>query len=647
MTSAISLDARALERFDVPVIRVGFDAKVRYANQAALNLAGLKDYKDVDLAALLAQPEEWKAVQRHLQTRAQGEPASYPIQLRRADDGRIVPVKVYAIPEVGPDGTVIGSMAFITNEHEARISQEMHKAIERTRSSKDILDRVHALLRQLIDYDSLRVSAISKSRKHLCQLYCSMPEPKSYRWWRIRPHVEAMIDDDQPKNIDVDELFSRPGFLAMRDEPATAGWLRYGFKNLLSIPVKRGSDVVAWLCLETTRAEPFPRSAFDTCARLPLSEAVLMALHYEEGRRRDVVIELIQELAKGNDPKPEIAAPGASPDSVLRSESKRAADILVQKCASEFGWEHVSIFRHDEENNRLRPLSQAGLALPEDFSIASNEGLVGRAFEKQETVIVGDVRLDDRYKKGVENIISELCVPVPGSRSRWVVNIESTLENAFAEEEVETVQMLVREAGSILDRTAMLETRDATLASIKDAVIETDRRGTIRDANRAAANLLGVKRRKELRGRRLSEFFPDRTLKTAIERGEHFSRREASLKAGEREEVSVLISGALLPQDLGGKVFVISDLSYARQIQQLDMINEVFRQAALESRVPLAIAVAGVRELAETNSQHRAECVDKILRQLRKVDLPLERLLHLARPGEPHPQPREEATGER
>ena len=44
-------------------------------------------------------------------------------------------------------------------------------------------------------------------------------------------------------------------------------------------------------------------------------------------------------------------------------------------------------------------------------------------------------------------------------------------ENAFAEEEVSTVEMLVREAGSILERATLLEMREAVLASVNDAVI--------------------------------------------------------------------------------------------------------------------------------------------------------------------------------
>jgi signal transduction histidine kinase len=100
-------------------------------------------------------------------------------------------------------------------------------------------------------------------------------------------------------------------------------------------------------------------------------------------------------------------------------------------------------------------------------------------------------------------------------------------------------------------------------------------------------------------------------------------------ESGRHEQVPIMISGAQLPPDLGGKVFVLSDVTYHKELKRLDLIKEVFRQAALETRVPLALAATYLAQAPE-ELNWQADAVGRILRQMRKADLPLERLLRLA-----------------
>jgi hypothetical protein len=102
--------------------------------------------------------------------------------------------------------------------------------------------------------------------------------------------------------------------------------------------------------------------------------------------------------------------------------------------------------------------------------------------------------------------------------------------------------------------------------------------------------------------------------------------------------VPVLISAAPLPTDLGGKVFVASDLTNQRRVEQMELLKNVFRQIASEIRIPLALAATFLGDAA-TQKEAASELIDKSLKQIRKADLPLERVIRLSTIADDTPLP--------
>jgi hypothetical protein len=112
-----------------------------------------------------------------------------------------------------------------------------------------------------------------------------------------------------------------------------------------------------------------------------------------------------------------------------------------------------------------------------------------------------------------------------------------------------------------------------------------------------------------------------------VARDEMESMRVELRRKGAR--VPVLLSGATLPQGLGGKVYVASDLRFSEKLEQMQALKRVFRSIAAEMRIPLSLACSFVNEMPnddETVNDLRAKAVA----QLRKADLPLERILRLS-----------------
>jgi PAS domain S-box-containing protein len=623
MSSTVKLNPSALDaldRFDVGVIRLDAGQVVIALSKAARRLVAPVDMIGQHIGVLFPDPNEWSKMQAEFRARHEGRPGAYETEFTRPSDGVRVPVGILAVAEVDEAGEVVGSIGFIRDLREARVDRAMHLAIETKRSGQDLLATIAAELGRLVPFDAFRVNAISQRREHLRQLYATDADAafaRIYRWWPMPEFGRALMDREHTRLYDLEQFFRQPEWAEIaRTDPATRDYLAKGYKHVLSLPVIEGERVVAFVSLDSKSAEsPYGPEIVALCERLPLASAVRMALNHEEQDRLRFSLKLIAELGK------------------VSHDIGKVSQALVDRLAEHFGWEHVAVFQRDEDSGGFRVLSQAGKGdgrLPEGFVLGEKEGIIGKAFAQEGPVNVPDVSKVPDYLPGVEGIQSELAVRVPGAVVRWVLNVESKLRDAFAAEEEEAVNPLVREAGFILERAALLHMRTAILRSINDAVIETDRQGIIRDANPGAERLFG-RRLSDLKETSFGRVLLDQAVAKAALQTD-FACQETTVVMRDGKHVPVLLSGATLPKDLGGRVFVASDLTYHKEIQRIDVLKEVFRQAALETRVPLALAAGWVARLGEMK-EPAPEAAEKILKQLRKVDLPLERLMRLSAGG--------------
>jgi PAS domain-containing protein len=285
-------------------------------------------------------------------------------------------------------------------------------------------------------------------------------------------------------------------------------------------------------------------------------------------------------------------------------------------------------------------------------------GLIGKAHLDGKAVNAGDVRSDawaGHYHGLIESTRSELVLPVPGTEGRWLLNIESAFRDAFEDDEQASVEAQLRVAGFILERMSAFELASAVLKSIADAVIQTNELGVIVDVNPAAEKLLGRKR-DELVQRNLDLFViiegapteepprddvdnwvtsdtgvptdsPAAALMRVLDSPEPLPLK---LKRSNDVLVPVLMSAANLNGRVGGRVYVASDLSAQKRIERMEVLNKVFRQIVSEIRVPLALADAFLEQASTESVVQAHEHAEKARRQLRKADLPLERVLWAA-----------------
>lgn len=143
-----------------------------------------------------------------------------------------------------------------------------------------------------------------------------------------------------------------------------------------------------------------------------------------------------------------------------------------------------------------------GLTLP-PFKIG--EGLVGHAAQHKEVVLVPDVSVDPRYIKVVEDVRSELVVPIlQKGRCIGVFDLESPELDAFGKRHVEVLTVLASQAAVAIENARLYE-------AVRDNEDRLERE--VRFAQRVQAALLPSALPRKFRGVSVAaQFAPAREL---------------------------------------------------------------------------------------------------------------------------------------
>lgn len=644
-TIVVRLKRSALEdpAFPLGIVRLSPERRITYMNRAAREMAG-PAANEGDLLSELPVDEEGKsALDAAMQDRDQGKGTTYRLGMFRSDLQRISYGTVSAMPEYDEAGNVTGSVGFIVEQDLKDVTLRIHQAVEKCETSESLYKALDHELRGVIAFDTMMVTGISSDRNHLQALFES-PGQTVYsvptKWWPMQPFIRKMIEPFHPGELDLEEMFARPEFVEYaRTDEDFRNFKDEKYRHALRIGVTDSGKLRAIISLLRKSESPFSEGEVRRCMQLPVSEAGTAALALDREQRLELRLRLIRQVAEGAEDIP------------------RVSRLLVEELKNHYGWAHVSLFQVDLDGELLRLVCQAGEKehrLREGYTQKVTEGLLGRSFQHDKIINIGDVKtsaLAHGYVQGIPTTVSEMIVPlsVPGSRLRWLLNVESPLRAAFSEEDQTDLKLLLQVVGLILDRAATMDLKAKIVDAVADGVIITSSAGIVQEINPAALRMLGNRRPEEVRERPLSGFF-------AIPEDEDDANTSALFKLaadmqGSPEEIfvredcppmkaqwllpnrqrhNVRLTSARLPADLGGKVFLAMDLTGQERVRRLESLTEVLHQLATETRVPLALAATFLDEAVASKPKRVAiELIDSALRQIRKANLPLERVLRV------------------
>jgi len=322
------------------------------------------------------------------------------------------------------------------------------------------------------------------------------------------------------------------------------------------------------------------------------------------------------------------------------STAKDIATLLANRLAEHFQWHHVAIFQAVESENIFRLLAEVsdldrGELPIKDQTQSIRAGVLGKVYQTGTPVNSPDLYSDDDLRtifvKGWEGIQSVLCLPIVWDQKvQWLLDVEDERTSAFSKDDEEDLAIILGEAALIIGKLSAQYLLESVFQKSSDSVFFTDTRSVTVGGNPAAVALLGYRDAKQLTGP-FKRVFKDKVAGRRIVEATATAPTEVELLRGDGTSVSVLISGSALPEELSRKVFVAKDLTLVKRVQQLETLQKVFPEIALQSHTPLALAGTWIRDLkSRVESEEVSELCTKVLGQLRKTEISYDRLaLHL------------------
>lgn len=618
----VNLPVSALNQVPQGIARVDSSGALTYCNRSMLRMAGLASWEGHHLRDLF-QGEDLDAVLDGLRRRAALEGDDYQAQLTRPDGVR-VPIAITAFPETDADG-IVGTLALVRDLTLDTATSEMVKLVESISKTSDLLDAISTVLRRLVPFDLLQVLRLNKSRTHLRAIYPEVvSKERSYRWWFIPDGLRHLLESHEPlvlNNLEAWYQAQRAGGLPA--DPAIQQFIDDGFTGTMSLPVFQDGAQVASIVLCRKENRHFTEEEASLADKLPLTEAASVALRNETEGDLNFLIGLINDVAGAYD------------------TVRNVAQTVVKRIADHYAWDYVSIHQVDNANHQIRLIAQQtrqpGL-LSDRLVLGIDKGIVGEVHRTGQPVRVANIETDPVYKhifvahrKTITH--SELCVPI-GASAQWLINVEDEKTDAFCPEDESSLKKVATSLEALLRRTLDYNYRAAVVKNAKDAILLVDSDNIVVEANDAAAGLL---RRPvdAMVARPIAELLDGSDHAELLLQDESFDNHCAWMRRSDGKTVRVLLSVARLPDDSPGRVFIASDLSQYERSDELEMARDLFREITGQVKTPMSLAISWLRRFSQQTGQIGNDLPDKVLHQLQKAELTLDRMLLIERNGEP------------
>jgi sigma-B regulation protein RsbU (phosphoserine phosphatase) len=226
-----------------------------------------------------------------------------------------------------------------------------------------------------------------------------------------------------------------------------------GVKGLLAVPLRNKNRVIGALNLLSDRAGAFTRRDEEILAQFAVhvAQAIVNARLFEQERDHTATLETLTEIAR------EVAA-------ILDLDEVLSRIAILTKRVIDY--RTFGILLVNEATNQLEP--KVALQYGERTKMLTldvGSGLVGYAALHKEIVLVDDVLADPRYIAVVDDVRSELVIPLLlKDKCIGVFDLESPELAAFTPRHADMLSILASQAAVAIDNARLYEhVRDAEL----------------------------------------------------------------------------------------------------------------------------------------------------------------------------------------
>jgi PAS domain S-box-containing protein len=608
----------------LPAIKLDQDLKITYANNAAVTLLGTSEVFGSSVFDFF--PQTPKLDEQFCKRRA-GEGDMYEAELIRPTDGKRIPVSVTGMPVLDSNNKFAGAVGIIRSLERDKIAEAIQIHLQTQRNEVKLVESVAQELHKLVPFDYFGVSLYSHNLEHVSswiRLTRGEALEIGRRWWPIPPHFK----------VEMQESIAVPDFVTYLREHSLESYLRdasvqkfleQGYKAFLRIPITDRDRIVASLSLFSKQQATYSRAHIEQIKGLRIKQAIQLAIYYKNERKAQFRSDLIKEMIK-------------------LSTAKELAGLLASRLAKQYDWHHVAIFRVCKADKRIRLLAEsatngAGLLPQAQRDRSSRAGILGLVYKSRKPLNIPDVHAGEYsqiFVAGWSGIRSELCLPIIwDDKVQWLLNAEDQRVQAFSTDEEQEVAVILEEAAALLQRLSRQYLLESAFKSSSDAVIITDSKTKILETNAAAAQLLGHKNPRNLRGG-FKRLFKDTHIARRLLNAERTHGMEVDLVRADGTNVPVLISGVNLSNNIYRKVFIAKNLTSHRRLEHLEELKKLFQEVALQTHTPLALAKWWLEHLTRINSDREiGDVLAKILGQVKGLEITYDRLALLSSDVDP------------
>jgi sigma-B regulation protein RsbU (phosphoserine phosphatase) len=300
----------------------------------------------------------------------------------------------------------------------------------------ELLHRLPELVARLISFQALAVYLLERRRNELRVAYAVgyPPETESYRMKVGTGLVGAAVAEKRP--ILVDDVAQDPRYVALVP----------GMRSELVVPLVRKGQVIGAInllsecCNQFTEADVAVMRQFGAHVAVALENAQLFDQQVQYADTLETLAEIGREVAAILDLDELLTR--------IAHLTKRVIDyrtfgiLLLNEQTQEL---EMKVALHYGENAQV-PRVKMGV------------GLVGYAALHKEPVLVADVSADPRYLKVVEDVRSELVIPMLiKDRCIGVFDLESPEPDAFTKAHVEILTLLAAQAAVAIENARLYE----------------------------------------------------------------------------------------------------------------------------------------------------------------------------------------------
>jgi len=595
-----------LEGAPIGVVEASLDGFIQYANRHAMQLLGVTSYEGLHLRSLYADPAMLKD---QIESRRAGQIGNYKTRLVRQSDGETLPIKVTAIPILDGDGSVTGSFAVFRHPLEEEINR-IHQEVDDPRS---VLFLVMQELHKVIPFDLATATRFSDDMQHAQPFFVYRPGSRKTRvewkqkWQTIPPEMLPQFEDTG--TVLLTDLMARladPAVGALRQSPLVVELVSEGMQTCIRRPLARKDKVIASVAFYSRDPGALTEAHRALVQGLPLAASVIQAIEHFNRRRESEQYKLLREVA-------------------FCPTVEAVYDTLLRRLCDIFVWSNAAIYRVDHARSRIRLVAACtpphapvtkGLTYEQDIG----QGVLGRVVKSGIAQIVGELADDPDYVPNdpPTSMRSEMCWPIrlDDSKVRWIIDVEDTRPEAFAEEEKRWLGETAQEVGGFMQRLSTLNFLSECLEHTSEPIVVVDAHNHIKRANPAAAAFFGVSDHKDLTGGVEALFTNPEGARRALVLPDGY--------LGEFDVGPVRPGGALpadvsrtaLPDDIGGAIYVFKDMRPIRRVLELELMEQTAYEIALETRTPLTYAVLALERAIRHRDGLEVGSCERVLKYL-------------------------------